>query len=159
MEFPAVFEQEMGKVIQEDACRGSGGIGDEVGDVAGSEREGELAELHREAEEESGQDGSAGRGVQHFQIDAEGEEEKDVQQDFIDMEADADVAVVIERDEVEASRTTRLEHFQNFAEGEGAFEYDRPYDEQAVQEKQGVGEGEFTVPEPGLPLSWVGVGG
>lgn len=151
MEFPAVFEQDKGKVIQTYACRGSGGIGDEVGDVAGSEREGELAEFHREAEEESGQDGSAGRDIQHFQIDAEREEEKDVQQDFADMEADADVAVIIEGDEVEAARTTRLEHFRNFAEGEGAFEYDRPYDEQAVQEKQGVGEGEFTVPEHERP--------
>lgn len=151
MEFPAVFEQEKGKVIQEDACRGSGGIGDEVCDVAGSEREGELAELHREAEEESGQDGSADRDIQHFQIDAEGEEEKDVQQDFADMEADADVAVIIEGDKVETARTTRLEHFQNFTEGESGFEEDAPYDEQAVQEKQGVGEGEFTVPEHERP--------
>jgi hypothetical protein len=62
------------------------------------------------------------------------------------MEADADVAVVIEGDEVEASRTTRLEHFRNFAEGEGGFEEDAPYDEQAVEEKQDVGEGELTVP-------------
>jgi hypothetical protein len=133
-------------VVQTYACRCTGGIGDEVGDVAGAEREGELAELHREAEEESGQDGSAGRGVQHFQIDAEREEEKDVQQDFADMETDADVAVVIEGDEVEASRMTRLEHFQNFTEGESGFEEDAPYDEQAVEEKQDVGEGELTVP-------------
>ena len=146
MEFPSVFEQEKGEVVQTYACRGSGGIGDEVGDVAGAEREGELAELHREAEEESGQDGSADRDVQHFQIDAEGEEEKDVQQDFADMEADADVAVIIEGDEVEAARTTRLEHFRNFTEGEGGFEEDAPYDEQAVEEKQDVGEGELTVP-------------
>jgi hypothetical protein len=62
------------------------------------------------------------------------------------MEADADVAVIIEGDEVEAARTTRLEHFRNFTEGEGGFEEDAPYDEQAVEEKQDVGEGELTVP-------------
>jgi hypothetical protein len=146
VEFLLVFEQEKGEVIQTYACRGTGGIGDEVGDVTGAEREDELAEFHREAEEESAQDGSADRDVQHFQIDSEGEEEKDVQQDFIDMEADADVAFVIEGDEVEASRTTRLEHFQNFTEGESGFEEDAPYDEQAVEEKQDVGEGELTVP-------------
>jgi hypothetical protein len=146
VEFLLVFEQEKGEVIQTYACRGTGGIGDEVGDVTGAEREDELAEFHREAEEEAGRDGSADRDVQHFQIDAEREEEKDVQQNFIDVEADADVAVIIKGDEVEASRTIRVEHFCNFTEGEGGFEEDAPYDEQAVEEKQDVGEGEFSVP-------------
>ena len=156
MEFPAVFEQEKGEVIQTYACRGTGGVGDDVGDVAGSEREGELAELQREAEEESGQDGSESREIQHFQIDAEREEEKDVQQDFADMEADADVAVIIKGDEVDAARR---DHFRDFAEGEGGFEEDAPQDEQEIEEKQDMGEGEFTVLEHGLPLSWMGIGG
>ena len=159
MELLPVFEQEKGDVIQDDSGGGSGGVGDEVGDVAGSEREGELAELQREAEEESGQDGSESREIQHFQIDAEREEKKDVQQDFADMEADADVAVIIKGDEVETARTTRLEHFRDFAEGEGGFEEDAPQDEQEIEEKQDVGEGEFTVLEHGQPLSWMGIGG
>ena len=45
--------------IQAYADSGAEGIGDEVGDVAGTEREGKLAKLQREAEEESGQNGSA----------------------------------------------------------------------------------------------------
>ena len=156
MELLPVFEQKKGDVIQDDSGGGSGGVGDDIGDVAGSEREGELAELQREAEEESGQDGSACRSIQHFQVDAEREEEKGVQKDFIDVEADADVAFVVERDEVDAARR---DHFRNFAEGEGCFEEDAPQDEQEIEEKQDVGEGEFTVLEHGLPLSWVGVGG
>ena len=58
------------------------------------------------------------------------------------MEADADVAVVIEGDEVEGTRTGK-EHIPEFAEREGRFEEDRPHDEEAVEEKQGVGEGEL----------------
>lgn len=51
----------------------------------------------------------------------------------------------------------RPDYVRNFAEGEGAFEYDRPYDEQAVEEKQDVGEGKFTVTEHKGPLSAMGL--
>lgn len=156
MELLPVFEQKKSDVIQDDSGGGSGGVGDDVGDIAGAECEGELAELQREAEEESGQDGSESREIQHFQVDAEREEEQDIQKDFLDVEADADVAFVVERDEVDAARR---DQFRNFAEGEGGFEEDAPQDEQEIEEKQDVGEGEFTVLEHGQPLSWVGVGG
>ena len=45
MQHPAVFEQEKGEMIQEDARRGAGCIGDEVGDIAGSQSEDELAQF------------------------------------------------------------------------------------------------------------------
>jgi len=56
------------------------------------------------------------------------------------MEERADFTVVIEGDEVE---TACAGHFQNFAEGKGVFEQDGPYDEEAVEDKENAGEGEF----------------
>ena len=104
MDGGSVFEKSDEEQVQVYAGSGSGGIGDEVGDIAGTEREDELAEFQSEAEEETDQDSFAGGEIQQFQIDAEGGEKKDIEQDFLDVEADADVAGVVEGDEVEASR-------------------------------------------------------
>jgi len=141
VDFRFVPEQLQYEQVQEHARRGTEGIGDEVGDVGGTEGEGKLAEFQHEAEEEAGQDRAVGGEVEHFQIHAKGEEEDGVHEDFADVEADADVAVVIEGDEVEGSRAGK-EHILKFAEREGRFEEDRPHDEEAVEEKQDVGEGE-----------------
>jgi len=60
------------------------------------------------------------------------------------MESDADFAVVIEGNEIE---TSRADHIRKFMEGEGVFEEDGPDDEQAVEGKLDMGEGEFRLGE------------
>ena len=148
VDFCPVLEEFYDEQIQAYAGRRTGGISDEVGDIAGTQSGGKLAEFQNEAEEEAGQDRFAGGDVQHFQIDAEGEEEDGVHQDFPKVEPETEFLVIVKRKKIDAARAG---HFQNFTEREGVFEENCPYDEQAVEETQDVGEGEFE-------FGWIGHG-
>ena len=100
IDFRLIFEQFEGEQVQAHAGCGTEGIGDEIRDVGGTEGEGELAEFQSEAEEKAGYDRFSRGDIEHFEVYAEGEEEDGVHENFADVEADADVAVVIEGDEI-----------------------------------------------------------
>lgn len=103
IDFCFVFEQFQQDRVHAHTCGGAEGIGDEVGDVSGTQSECELAQFHCGTEEKSVQNRFSADGIQHFQIYAEREKEDDIQQDFTEVEAGADFLVVIKRDEIDAS--------------------------------------------------------
>ena len=117
-----VFEASYEDNVEAYPDDGAGCVGDEIGDIEGSQGEHQLAELDGEADGCSVQERFFTGGIQHFQVHAEREKQKDVQQDFPDMKEGADIAGIIKWNEIEPARADEggdvLEterHFENGA--------------------------------------------